>query len=88
MNGMGNIVFLVPIVAIIFGTGMITAITVSVIRAVSGPKKGAQPDVSGRTLARLKELEERLSVQDGEIKKLQEEHSFVVKLLEQGREAE
>jgi hypothetical protein len=88
MFNTANIALLIPIVGIIFGTGMITAITVSIIRAVSRPKKGGQTALPAGMPARLKKLEERVTAQGAEIRKLQEESAFLVKLLEREREAE
>jgi hypothetical protein len=92
MFNTANIALLIPSVGIIFGTGMITAITVSIIRAVSRPKKGGQTALpAGMPTgmpARLKKLEERVTAQGAEIRKLQEESAFLVKLLEREREAE
>jgi NAD(P)H-dependent flavin oxidoreductase YrpB (nitropropane dioxygenase family) len=82
------LVFWVPIVAIIFGTGMITAITVSIIRAVSRSGKSGPPGLPAKVLARLQALEERAAAQDADIKKLQDENAFLVKLLEEGREGD
>ena len=78
--------FMVPIVAILAGTGMITAITVNIIRAVSREKVARKTGVPAELLARLKALEERLEDQEAVVGKLREENAFLVKLLEEGRD--
>jgi len=80
--------FMVPIVAILAGTAMITAITVSIIRVASREKVARKTGVPAELLARLKALEERLADQEAVVGKLREENAFLVKLLEKGREGE
>lgn len=60
---------------------MITAIGVSIARAISRSRSKEDVQIMDRILTRLQSFEARLAAQDEEMKRLQEENAFLNRLL-------